>query len=187
MSWFRRKEPVHARLAREGGLDFGPARAPHDLRPSWGEVGIHGVHRLREFDAVEVIETDALDGDRAVFVALPDGTLVVEEGGGDLTVLADAVERTLAAPYRAEATRRPDGPWAVAARKIEVVDLGDDVAGEEIEIAVRGDERAVAVDGTPTIARFAQLESLAGSRYESFAIQATRLDGTVWEIGISPL
>jgi hypothetical protein len=188
MPWFRRKESTHARLAREGGLELGPGRAPHDLRPMWGEVGIHGVHRLREYDAVEVVETDDVHGERADFVALSDGTLVVEEGGGGaLDLLAEAVERTLAPPYRAEATRRPDGLWAVAARQIEVLELGDRVGGDAIEISVHGDQRTVTVDGMPTIARFDELESLAASRYESYAIQASRLDENVWEVGISPL
>ena len=44
-----------------------------------------------------------------------------------------AVERELAPPYRAEAVRREGSLWAVAARRIEVVELPG-VAGDEIEL-----------------------------------------------------
>ena len=40
--------------------------------PGWLDVGIHGVPRPREWDAVLTVEAE-VDGDRAVFVALPEG------------------------------------------------------------------------------------------------------------------
>ena len=64
-----------------------------------------------------------LRGDTVHFVALEDGTLVVEEDEPDdaLTPLADAIETRLAAPYRAEAVRRDGALWGVAGRRITVV------------------------------------------------------------------
>ena len=59
MPFWRREEPLHERLAREGGLS---ERPPHDTRPRWGEVGIHGVHRQREWDAVATVDAPDLDG-----------------------------------------------------------------------------------------------------------------------------
>src|SRR5205814_9933566 len=100
MGLFRR-EPLHERLAREGGLT---EPEPTDTRPRWGETGIHGIHRPREWDAVSAANV-ALDGDEAKFTVLPDGSLLVDEDEGrELSGLADAVD--LPPPFRAEAVRR---------------------------------------------------------------------------------
>src|SRR5437868_8118445 len=116
MSLFRRRESLHERLAREGGVDESPP--PVDPGPRWGEVGIHGVPRPREWDAVVAAEAPDLKGDAATFVALENGDLIEEEGPeGDLSPLADAVEGRLAPPYRAQAVQKGEGVWTVAARR----------------------------------------------------------------------
>ena len=121
MIW-RRREPLHERLAREGGLGRTQPQ-PHDTTPRWGEAGIHGVPRPREWDAV-VLATAPHDGDWLSFVALPDGTLVTEsEDASDdaLSPLAAALETSVQPPYRAEAVKRGENQFAVAARRIEVL------------------------------------------------------------------
>jgi hypothetical protein len=185
---FRRREPIHERLAREGGL-VPPPVGPPDLLGALGGAGIHGLHQLREWDAVLTAEAPALGGERASFAALPDGTLLVEAGdeGADLTPLADAVETELERPYRAEAVRR-DGPlWAVAARGIDVVELEDDPGGDELTLSARGGERELLVDGARTFGSIPALERLASERYEAYAVRAVRLDGPLWEVEVSPL
>jgi hypothetical protein len=171
---FWRREPLHERLAREGGLD----RAPRvDTGPSWGEVGIHGVSRPREWDAVATVDAE-LEGNEARFVALPDGTLLVESGPDDLAPLAEAVERSLAPPYRAEAVRRSTETWAVAARTIRVVDLPDQ-DGEELDLTIGPDGRKLLVDGQPRFGSVPALEALvAGGGH----VRGSRLDGTLWEV-----
>ena len=119
MGLFRR-DPLHRRLARAGGLLIGP-QPPDDMLSRLAGAGIHGLHRMREWDAVVTADAPPLEGERAVFVALPDGSLIVEEGEGDLAVLADAVETRLERPYRAEAVRRHETLWAVAARALAIV------------------------------------------------------------------
>ena len=61
------------RLAREAGLT--PEPEPHDPGPHWGEVGIHGVHRQRDWDAL-VAAAAGDPGDEVRFVALADGSVV---------------------------------------------------------------------------------------------------------------
>jgi hypothetical protein len=180
---FRRREPLHARLAREGGLAPPP---PHDPGPHWGEVGIHGLHRPREWDAVATVRTE-LPGDVLRFVALPDGTLLVEAGDENVDpgVLADAVEATVPAPYRAEAVRRDSDIWAVAARRIDVVELTDEPGGDVVQLVWNGFERTILVDGVPSLARLRELE--APARSEAYVIDAERLDGTLWEVRRTPL
>ena len=180
---FWKRESLHERLAREGGLVDEPP--PHDTRPRWGETGIHGVARPRQWDAVVAVEAPELAGDEAQFVVLPDETLLVEEDDRDLTPLADAVP--IAAPYRAEAVHRGGSTWAVAARSIEVAELPEEVEGEELVLSVSGDERALLVDGRPGFGSIPQLERLGQARYDSYVVRAERLDGRLWEIKVAPL
>ena len=86
------------------------ARAePIDPRPPTLETGIHGLQRPRSWDATVTAEADGIDGDEATFVALPDGTLLVEQGpDSSLEPLAAAVEQELRPPYRARAVRQGD-------------------------------------------------------------------------------
>ena len=86
MSLFRRKESLHERLAREGGL-VEPEREPP---APWREVGVHGMQRPREWDATQTVEAPGIEGDAATFVVLPDGSVLVEEGSdSELQPLAD--------------------------------------------------------------------------------------------------
>lgn len=187
LSWLRREKPLHERLAEEGGLGL-RGDEPHDALPRWGEVGIHGVHRPRRWDAVVSAEAAGLTGDTLSFTALPDGTLLADEDvpDGALAPLADAVETELEPPYRAEAVRH-DGVWAVAAKRIEVVAVDEDVDGDEIELSLRGGERMLLVDGRPAFGSVRALERLAGERFDDYVVRATRLDENLWEVAIAPL
>ena len=126
MGLFRRNKPLHEQLAEEANLDIGadppaPRAFTGFLHGLADTVGIHGVPRPREWDTVATVEAD-LPGNEVHFVALPDGTLVVEEDvpDGALVPLAEAVELTTPAPYRAEGVRRSETVWAVGAQRIEV-------------------------------------------------------------------
>jgi hypothetical protein len=171
---FRRK-PLHERLAKEGGLLDSPGE---DMRAPWDKAGIHGVHRPREWDEVTTSETD-LEAERARFVVLPNDDILIEDGPDDVEPLADAL--SLDPPYRAEAVRRAEGVWAVAARRIEVVELPG-VDGSELELTRHGEERTLVVDGDR---RFGSIPAL--ERQGNFTVRARRLDGDLWEIEASLL
>ena len=180
--FWRRTEPLHERLAREGGL---VERPPHDPGPHWGEVGIHGVHRQRVWDAVATVEAPELEGEEARFVALPDGTLVAETEDLDLAPLADALEASVQPPYRAEAVRRPpDGLWVVAARRIRVVVLEDEIDGDELTLTLSGGERMLDVENSRVFGGVPTLERLVDG---DAVVNARRLDGQLWEVEIAPL
>ena len=170
-----RRIPLHERLAREGGL-LGPRREDH--RMPWDKAGIHGVNRPREWDEVSTLAAD-VPGEKAQFVALDEEEILVEEGADEVAALADAL--ALEPPYRAEAVRRSEGVWAVAARRIEIVRLPE-VEGDELELSVVGDERSLVVDGFPRFGSIPQLE-----RAGDYAIRAGRLEGDRWEVEVSPL
>lgn len=164
MGLFRRSKPLHEQLAEEADLDIGREKRPpsafsgflHEL--AGDTVGIHGVARPRVWDVVASAEAD-LPGDEVHFAALPDGTLVVDEDvpDGALLPLAEAVEATVQAPYRAEGVRREERVWAVGARRIEVRAF----PGQE------GDELELVEDGVVVLGH--------------------RLDGDLFEIETTPL
>jgi hypothetical protein len=173
LSLFRRKEPLHERLAREGGLvEREPARAP------WREVGIHGMQRAREWDVTQMVEAPGIDGDETTFVALPDGTVLVEEGSeSSLQPLADGIEHAIQPPYRARAVRQREDTWAVQARRIEVKTLRNSPGGDSIELTSDG----LFVDGDRAFGSVPELEGLGD------VVRAERLDGDLWEVRTSRL
>jgi hypothetical protein len=179
---FRRSKPLHERLAEEGGLV-----EPSPRRPLFTgvipETGIHGIPRDREFDAVVATDAPDVAGSNARFVALDDGSLLIEEGDGDLTALADAIEQEVKRPYRASAIRRGDAQWAVAALGLRVSELPEP-GGDEIELAIRGEERTLAIDGVRSFGTIPELEVLADG---DAVVRAARLEGNLWEVRVDPL
>lgn len=194
MKLFRR-EPLHERLAREGGLGA-RAREPHDVQPRWGEAGIHGLHRPRTWDAVVTAEAPELEREleETSFVSLPDGNLIVEaELSGEalaarvsaLAPLAAALESELAPPYRAEAVRR-GRRWAVAGKAIRVAELPPGIEGRELQLTAHEGRRELRVDGEVAFGSVPALEWLAG-RHDGYVVRAERLTGALWEVTATPL
>jgi hypothetical protein len=143
-------------------------------------VGIHGLSRPRQWDAVVVVDAPELEGDRLEFVALADGRLV----GEDERIPAPLAHALgLARPYRAEAVRRTTTAWSVAARAIRVVELAAPAVGDEIEVVWDASGRRVEVDGEPTLVSFPELERLAGGN-DAWVVWARRIEGTAWEVEI---
>jgi hypothetical protein len=200
MSLFGRGKPLHRRLADEAGLslDAVPAepRGQSADVPGWdgeqrGEPGIHGVPRTRRWDTVATAEAPALRADEARFVALPDGTLLLDEDApdepeGSLGPLATAVEASLAPPYRAEAVRRGRETWAVAARRIAVVEQSG-LDGDEAELVVRGGERSLTLDGARHTGRTSGFDRAGERLGHDYVVRAKRLDSDLWEVEATPL
>jgi hypothetical protein len=186
-----RREPIHKKLARQARLDAEPEPRseppPFDPGPHWGATGIHGVPRPRRWDVVASAEAAGLRGDELHFVALPNGDLVVDEDEPDDTIapLAEAVEQTIEPPYRAEAVRRGEDMWAVAARRVEVVEL--EAPGDEVELVAGPDGRTVTVDGERIFGSVPELERLGRQEGDSYVLRARRLDERLWEVEASPL
>jgi hypothetical protein len=165
LPFFRRSKPLHEQLADEADLDIGQERPQPSAFSGFlhngglfDAVGIHGVHKQREWEAVATVEAE-LAGDRVDFASLPDGTLVVDVDvpDGALAPLAAAIETSLAPPYRAVAVRQDERLWAVGANRIEVRELTEH-AEDELELVE---------DGHVVIGR--------------------RLDGDLFEVEVTPL
>jgi hypothetical protein len=171
--------------------------------PRWVPVGVSGVPRGREWDAVAVVEVPELEGEpleEIVFVKLPDGSL----GGYGPDVPTGAVERLAArldglldSPYEARAARRGTREWSVAARtmNIDLALLPPELEAEEITLAVSPDGTSMLlVDGqepevlTPELAQAAaELRRCGSLRFAAFAVRAERIGPARWSLTIDPL
>ena len=136
------------------------------------------MQRLREWDVTVTADAPGIEGDTATFVALPDGSLLVEDGPDSvLQALADAVEQELQPPYRARAARQRDDLWAVQARRIEVVHIRNGPEGDSLELTREG----LLVDDVRAFGSVPELEGRGD------VVHAERLDGDLWEVRASSL
>lgn len=185
MGLFGRREPLHERLAREGGLVEKPTPQP---RPLWQEPGISGISRPRQADIVVTADAPDIEGDSVQFVVLPDGTVLIEDGpDSSLEPLAAAVEQELRPPYRARAVRRGETMWAVEARRIQVVELPEAPGGDAIDVTRTDEGTATSVDGQRIFGSIPALEELGEQQGRDFAVHAERLDGELWEVRAAAL
>jgi hypothetical protein len=187
MGLFGRRESLHERLARKGGLGGEPA--PHDTQPRWGEAGIHGVAQPRQWDAVGTVDAPDLPGDAIEFTRLPDGSLLIDDevDADAVNPIADGLDRMVEGSYRAEGVRRDGTTWAFAARKIEVVQLSEPVDGDEIVLSDARGERTLTIDGAPAFGSLPELERLGAARHDAYVVRAQRLDADLFEVSVSPL
>jgi hypothetical protein len=160
--------------------------------PGWdgeqrGEPGIHGLARVRKWDAVTSAEAPGLPGNEVHFVALPDGTVIADEEvpEGSIRPLLQALGPMLDPPYRAEAVRRERG-WAVGGRRIEVV-REPTVGGQEAQLVVTADERTLTVDGEEAPGLAPSFRALGERHGREYVVDAVRLAGDLWEAAVSPL
>lgn len=185
MRLFGRREPLHERLAREAGMTTEPSLDP---RTPWQETGVHGLQRPREWDATVTAEAPEVEGGAVRFVALPDGSLLVEEGAeGSLEPLAAAVEEALRAPYRAQGVRQGESLWAVQARRIEVLELPDAPDGDALDLTHTVDGTVFAVDEQRVFGSLPALEERGAREGRDYAVHAERLDGDLWEVRAAAL
>jgi hypothetical protein len=136
---------------------------------------------------VTALECEA-EGDECVLVRTDDRLIVLEGGREAADCAARAIGDQLATPYKAVARRSEGNDWAVGAVAIEVAELPADTDGDELMLtATETGERALEVDGRPTTVGIEALERTAGGRYDAYVLRATRIEHTLWEIGVDPL
>jgi hypothetical protein len=194
----RRHETLNEQLLREAGLD--PAQALGDTQPPKPSpeptpsvlsiVGVPDGSRVspREWDAATVVEAPELEGNRAEFTTLPNGDVIVEreKGDGDLSPLADAIEKKVKPPYRAVAARQDGDLWGVGAKRIQVAkfELPD---GDKVELSENDGVRELRVDGDPSDAEIPELAQLGEQVGANYCVEGKRIDGDFWEVRASAL
>jgi hypothetical protein len=189
MPLWRRRKPLHEELAE--GTDLLEWKSMHEPAAQLFQGTLDVLHggRPRRWEAVATVDAPELEGDRLEFTVLPDGTLLVEDDvpDGALSPLAEAIEQSLAAPYRAEAVRSEGNVWGVAANPIEVLSVPEEIEGDTVSLAVQGDERTLLVDERAVWADVPTLEAYARGRYDEFVLHAERLDGDLWWVRVNAL
>jgi len=215
---FRRDRPIHEQLAEAGGVevDFDGDSRLEDTRPAPGQDSFAepafptadgsfpegelvdwrgnsvGPDRLavraRRWDVVTMAEAPDLRGDSVKFIAIPDGTLVMDEDEPDdsLSPLADAIEATVRPPYRAEAVRHSATRWSVAAARITVVEASG-IEGEEAELVTTEDSSTLTVDGRPVYGSVPSFERVGEAHGSTYVVRAQRIDGDLWQVDAVPL
>ena len=123
------------------------------------------------------VDAPGLDGDEHELVVVSDG---------DPHPFARALAGELEPPYRARGVRKERSRWAVAARRIELAELPG-LDGDELTFTLNEGERALVVDGRPTLWGIDAVERVARGRFESYVLEAQRLDADLWEVRLSPL
>jgi hypothetical protein len=208
LGFFKRERPIHEQLAEEAGLDIDGlddelARGAAEELPEGSSLlkmlpgpsalseilAVHGIPRDREWDAMASAEAPDLPGDKLEYVALEDGTLIVDEDFPEdaLTPLADALEGQIRAPYHGYALRQEGDVWSVAAKRVQIVEIPEDVPGDEVEMTLHDGSQTVVVDGADSSAGIPSLEAFASQQFGSFVLHASRLDDTLWEVTVLPL
>jgi hypothetical protein len=152
------------------------------------ESGVTGLSRPREWDAVVFAEAPGIHDDPVVFVALPDGDLLVEEGDepGDLAPLAEAVERERPRPYRAQAVRKDGDRFAVGVVGIDVAELPGS-EGDALTLTVRDGGRDLPGDGQLRTGPTVGLQRRGAGLGNRFAARAERLQDDVFEVRVDRL
>jgi hypothetical protein len=199
---FRRKqETLNEQLLREAGLE--PAQvlgaAPSPPPPQPVEAPKSGLARAgvvdgsgvgpKEWDVAITVTAPALAGDRVAFTTIPNGDVIVDEesGNADLTVLADAVERSVSPPYRAVGQRQDGDLWGVGAKRIQVAEIPFP-GGDKLEFSQHVDYGELRVDGEPSDSLVpSEVERLGEMLGDSFYVEAVRIDGDLWEVKATAL
>ena len=196
MGFFRREKPIHEQLADEAGLDIDGLgdelrSAAETYRDRIGsdllfwETDRH----THEWDAVASAEAPDLPGDEVRFVAAEDGTLFVEAElpDGALEPLAVALDGLIDPPYGAVAERWDGDVWTIGAMHVNVVDVPEDIPGDELDLASRDGEVSAVVDGVEKHVTSPTLEAVGKARSTDYVLHASRLDDTLWEVTVYPL
>jgi hypothetical protein len=211
MGLFRRDTPLHEQLAEQAGLDLDagtglgndraaplPGPAATEASPGWNEQlpggrdpdgpGIHGLARSRRWDVVVTADAPGLEGNGVHFVALPDGTLVVDEDEPDdsLAPLADAIEAAVRPPYRAEAVRQGASRWSVAAVRITVIEASG-LEGDEAELVTTAESSTLTIDGRAVYGSVPAFERAGEAHGSTYVVRAQRIDGDLWQVEAMPL
>ena len=168
-------------------------------------TGVTGIPRLKEWDAVALVELPELEASTLAELELeahPDGELAAQ---ADERVPREALERLAAEldgrlrrPWEALAVRRDARLWAAGANAVRLGDpleLGDLPATRVELVRAPGGDTTLSVDGEeldpgeegPYEAAAAELARAGSARFESFVARADRGTGGRWHVTVDPL
>jgi hypothetical protein len=109
---------------------------------------------------------------------------VVLDPAGD--PFAEALASAVEPPFRLRAVRRDERRWAVAGRRVRVVELPG-VRGDELTLTVEDGRTALVVDGMPTAGGAEAVVDAVRPPHASYVLSAHRVEGERWEVDVLPL
>lgn len=190
MGLFRKKETYNQQMLREAGLDRVVFNEPVTPEPRPASAVLPDLNLSpREWDTTTALTVPGLLGNRVSFVTLPNSDLIVEEeeGNGDLSPFADAVEERVTPPYRAVGTRQSGDLWGVGAKRIEVAEFAF-AGADALELSQSEGVTELRAGGEPADeAAPVELQRLGERTGSDFCVEAKRIDGDFWEVKVSPL
>jgi hypothetical protein len=152
-----------------------------------GIAGLSGAARGLTWDAVVSAHAPDLTGDSVTFVALADGTLVVNEDIPDdsLAPVAEGIEEMLQPPYRAAAARGDKDVWTAVAESVSIAELPG-VGGDSIDLSMVDGVRELTIDGEPITRSVPGLDELV-DQHGDVALHAERVDAALFAVDVFPL
>jgi hypothetical protein len=128
-----------------------------------------------------------LTGDAVTFVALADGTLVVDQDvpDGSLAPVADGIEEMLQPPYRAAAVRSDKDAWTAVAESVSIAQLPG-VEGDTVDLTMVGAVRELTIDGESSTRPVPGLDRLL-EEHGDVAVHGERVDGDFFAVDVFPL
>jgi hypothetical protein len=191
---FRKKETYNEQMLREAGLDRVVFNTPPVLpglpqTVDWTALTRDGRLGPKDWDVATTANAPGIAGNLVRFTALPSGDLIVseEDGDGDLSPLADAIEARLSPPYTAAASRQDGDLWGIGAKQIEVEEFAFPGA-DALELSQSDGVTELRADGEPSeAAPPVELQRLGEQAGPDFCVEAERIDGDYWEVRTSPL
>jgi hypothetical protein len=180
-------EPLYRRPESEDDL-VETGQAPESALPSSVPVPEPGAGDEEPRGVVVSLLASEVDGDHVSFVSLPGRLLIVEEqeGESDLGVFADAIEKRLSSPYRAQALRVDRDRFVAVAGEIETVVLPGLDGDELIVFALPGGQRAAVLDGKALLPIPVGLEPILAES-EPCLLTLSNVDEETWEVSIDLL
>ncbi len=169
-------------------------------------TGVTGIPRLREWDAVALVELRELAGDALAefeFTVPAEGAPAVTGGErvppSALERLADELDGKIDRPYEARAVRYDETRFTVGARAVrtgETIDLPAGLPADTIEVVLSPDgELSASADGEPIDPSQEELYGPAldvlrrrgEERFESFVARADKAEEGRWNVTVDPL
>ena len=169
------------------------------------EAGVSGLARMREWDAVRLVELPELEHESFAefsFRVGPDHSIELEtdEAGPLPAGAAERLRKTfhrIRPPAVGKATRRSAVMWSVAARRLgqDAIELDVPATIRELSVAVPPDGDVIRlVDGEELLELpadvagvLAELERLGKAQFDSFAVRAERLDERLFGVRVDAL
>jgi hypothetical protein len=169
-------------------------------------AGVTGIPRLKEWDAVVLLQLPELAGDAVAefeFDVPAEGAPAVRDEARvpqeTLERLAAELDAQVDRPYEARAVRYDEERFWVGARAgraLETIDLPEGLPASSLEVvrAPDGDLQAT-VDGEPVDPAQEEqyrsaldvLQRYGEARFESFVARADKADGGRWNVTVDPL